>query len=60
MESLLTGTAKGLAEAARGAYQDYQSGRNLRLGQYKGSESVKKLGHYSTSTGKRLGIYHGN
>ena len=57
MESLLSGAAKGAVEAARGVYQDYQSGRNLRLGQYKGSESVKKLGHYNAN-GKRLGIYH--
>ena len=31
MESLLTGTAKGLAEAARGAYQDYQSLRHVHV-----------------------------
>lgn len=58
MESLLGAGAEKLAEVARGAYNDYQSGRHLRLGQYKGNESSKKLGHYSTSTNKRLGIYH--
>jgi hypothetical protein len=57
MESLLGAGAEKLAEVARGAYNDYKSGRNLRLGQYKGSEGAKKLGHYNSS-GKRLGIYH--
>jgi hypothetical protein len=58
MESLLSVGAEKLAEVARGAYKDYQSGRNLRLGSYKGHEGAKKLGHYSSSTGRRLGIYH--
>jgi hypothetical protein len=57
MDSLLYKSAETIADAARGAYKDYQSGRNLRLGSYKGHEGAKKLGHYN-ATGKRLGIYH--
>lgn len=37
---------------------DYQRGKEARLGSYKGSNDVKKIGHYNIK-GKRLGIYHG-
>lgn len=50
--------ALNLAERASEAYGDYKRGKQVRLGQYNGSENVKKLGHYN-SKGKRLGIYHG-
>lgn len=39
-------------------YGDYERGKSARLGQYKGANDMKKLGHYSKS-GKALGIYHG-
>lgn len=50
--------AIGLAEKAGEVYSDYKTGKAVRLGNYKGSENIKKIGHYSI-TGKRLGIYHG-
>lgn len=53
------GGAINLAEKAGEVYGDYKTGKAVRLGQYKGSDSVKQLGHYSTATGARLGIYHG-
>lgn len=40
-------------------FGDYQRGKKIRLGQYNGVDSVKKLGHYKVGSGKRLGIYHG-
>lgn len=49
--------ATSLAQKAAEAYGDYKTGRDTRLGHYKGSDNIKKLGHYSAS-GKRLGIYH--
>ena len=58
MESLLYKGAETIADAAKGIYKDYQSGRNLRLGSYKGTQGAKMLGHYNRS-GKKLGIYHG-
>lgn len=39
-------------------FGDYQRGKQMRLGSYKGVDNVKQMGHYSKS-GKRLGIYHG-
>lgn len=53
------GGAINLAEKAGEIYGDYKTGKAVRLGQYKGSDNVKQLGHYSTTTGARLGIYHG-
>lgn len=53
------GGAINLAEKAGEIYGDYKTGKQVRLGQYKGSDNVKQLGHYSTTTGARLGIYHG-
>ena len=38
---------------------DYQRGRKYRLGSYNGTENIKMIGHYKSSNGKRLGIYHG-
>ena len=52
------GTATSLAEKASEAYGDYQRGKQVRLGQYGGTENIKKMGHYSSKTGKRLAIYH--
>lgn len=49
-------------QALQAVYQgvgDYQRGRQMRLGSYKGVANVKQMGHYSKS-GKRLAIYHGN
>ena len=40
-------------------YSDYDTGRSVRLGKYKGGNDVKNIGHYSSKTGKRLAIYHG-
>lgn len=37
---------------------DYKRGRQMRLGNYKGVDNTRQLGHYNKS-GKRLGIYHG-
>lgn len=39
-------------------FGDYQRGKQVRLGQYKGVENVKQIGHYNKA-GKRLAIYHG-
>jgi len=47
-----------LAENVGTAYGDYKTGKAVRLGQYKGAENLKQIGHYN-SQGKRLGIYHG-
>lgn len=58
MEGLMSVGADRLVGALKGAYQDYESGRNLRLGNYKGHQGAKKMGHYNSS-GKKLGIYHG-
>jgi len=52
------GTAVNLAEKAGEIYGDYKTGKQVRLGSYKGSDNVKQLGHYSSATGNRLGIYH--
>lgn len=50
--------AVSLAEKAGEVYSDYQRGRSVRLGQYGGHENIKKMGHYSAKTGRRLAIYH--
>ena len=52
------GSAVGLAEKAGEAYGDYKTGKAVRLGQYKGADNVKQLGHYDAK-GKQHGIYHG-
>ena len=52
------GGAVNLAEKVGEVYGDYKTGKAVRLGQYKGSDSVKQLGHYDRS-GTNLGIYHG-
>lgn len=52
------GTASNLVEKANEVYGDYQKGKQVRLGQYSGNENIKKMGHYSSKTGKRLAIYH--
>jgi hypothetical protein len=52
------GGLTSLAENVGTAYGDYKTGKAVRLGNYKGPENVKQLGHYSSS-GKPLGIYHG-
>ncbi len=52
------GSAISLAEKAGEVYGDYQKGKQVRLGQYGGTENIKKMGHYSSKTGKRLAIYH--
>jgi hypothetical protein len=44
---------------AREAYGDYERGRKVRLGNYKGAGEVKQLGHYNKQ-GRRLAIYHGS
>ena len=44
---------------AREAYSDYQVGRKVRLGSYRGAGEVKALGHYNKQ-GRRLAIYHGS
>lgn len=46
-------------QAVYQGYGDYQRGKQMRLGSYKGVANVKQMGHYSKS-GKRLAIYHGN
>jgi hypothetical protein len=51
--------AVSLAEKAGEIYGDYKTGKQVRLGSYKGVENVKQLGHYN-SQGKKLGIYKGN
>lgn len=55
--SLITGAVE-VGEKIGEVFGDYSRGRAVRLGTYKGSENVKKLGHYNAKTGKRLGIYH--
>jgi len=52
------GGAVNLAEKAGEIYSDYKTGKQVRLGNYKGSGNVKQLGHYDKS-GNALGIYHG-
>lgn len=52
--------AGDVANKAREVYGDYQMGKQMRLGQYKGANpsNMKQLGHYNRS-GKKLAIYHG-
>lgn len=52
------GAASSLADKVGEVYGDYKTGKAVRLGQYKGSDNVKQLGHYNKN-GVRLGIYHG-
>lgn len=52
------GGAVNLAEKVGEVYGDYKTGKQVRLGQYKGSDGVKQLGHYDRQ-GTNLGIYHG-
>lgn len=52
------GTAANIADKVGEVYSDYKTGKSVRLGNYKGSENVKQLGHYD-SKGNALGIYHG-
>lgn len=52
------GSAVNVAEKVGEAYGDYKTGKAVRLGNYKGPENVKQLGHYD-SKGTSLGIYHG-
>ena len=50
-------------QALQAVYQgvgDYQRGKQMRLGSYKGVDNVKQMGHYNSKTGKGLAIYHGN
>jgi len=49
----------GLANKASEVYGDYERGKQVRLGSYKGPNNVRQLGHYSSKTNKELGIYHG-
>lgn len=51
-------TIKNAYEVGSEMFGDYQRGKQMRLGSYKGVDNVKQMGHYSKS-GKRLGIYHG-
>lgn len=44
-------------EVGSQAFGDYERGKKVRLGQYKGPDNIKKLGHYNKQ-GKKLGIYH--
>ena len=53
----IIGGAINLAEKAGEIYGDYKTGKAVRLGNYKGSGNVKKLGHYDAK-GKALGIYN--
>lgn len=50
------GTAVNVAEKVGEAYGDYKTGKAVRLGNYKGPDYVKKLGHY-TPKATQLGIY---
>jgi hypothetical protein len=50
--------AISLADKVGEAYGDYKTGKMVRLGQYVGSDNVKKMGHYNSKL-KRLGIYQG-
>ena len=52
------GSAIGLADKVGEIYGDYKTGKQVRLGQYKGAGDVKQLGHYNKK-GQLLGIYHG-
>jgi len=52
------GGAINLGEKLGEVYGDYKTGKAVRLGQYKGSDNVKQLGHYDKN-GTNLGIYHG-
>lgn len=45
-------------EVGSQALGDYETGKKMRLGQYNGSDVIKKIGHYNKA-GKKLGIYHG-
>lgn len=54
---ILSGVQKAY-EVGSEIFGDYQRGKKMRIGQYKGSEDVKKLGHYNRQ-GRRLAIYHG-
>jgi hypothetical protein len=50
--------AMSLADKAGEVYSDYKTGKQVRLGSYKGSDNVKQMGHYNKK-GVALGIYHG-
>lgn len=52
------GVASNVGEKLAELYGDYKTGRDVRLGSYKGANNTKQLGHYNKS-GRRLGIYHG-
>lgn len=52
------GSAANIVDKVGEIYSDYKTGKSVRLGNYKGSDNVKQLGHYSTATDTRLGIYH--
>jgi hypothetical protein len=52
------GGALNLGEKIGEVYGDYKAGKAVRLGNYKGADNVKQLGHYDAK-GKKLGIYHG-
>ena len=45
-----------LANKAGEVYGDYKTGRAVRLGTYKGSNNIKKLGHYNNNK-TMLGVY---
>jgi len=46
-------------QMVRDAYDTYQTGKQVKLGQYNGTAGMKQVGHYNSKTGKRLAIYHG-
>jgi len=49
---------KGAYDVGTEIVGDYNRGKQMRLGNYKGIDNVKQMGHYNKS-GKRLAIYHG-
>lgn len=50
------GGAINLAEKAGEIYGDYKTGKQVRLGNYKGSGNVKQLGQYGKPR-TMLGVY---
>lgn len=51
-------TIKNVYDVGSEMFGDYQRGKQMRLGSYKGVDNTRQLGHYNKS-GKRLAIYHG-
>ena len=51
-------TIKNVYDIGSEMFGDYQRGKQMRLGSYKGVDNVKQIGQCN-KCGKKLGIYHG-